>query len=114
MAGTVGAIYNGALQLGSAIGYAACGSVQTSVDAHEAQKGGTDGYAGRRAAFRVLLGLVCLQFLAVAVFMRAGHGEYQDETASVEAAGISEKTSIEKESENAEVLQTMSKGGDQV
>jgi MFS family permease len=68
MAGTVGAIFNGGLQVGSAVGYAIVASVETAVEVHA--PGGFLGYAGRRAAFRVLLGFVCIEFLAVAAFYR--------------------------------------------
>jgi hypothetical protein len=105
MAGTVGAIFNGGLQLGAAVGFAACGSVQASVDAHEANKGGMDGYAGRRAAFRVLLGFVCLQVVAVGVFMRTGQVEYREEKTSgsgVTEAGEKGVVAVDKVAEKAE------------
>jgi hypothetical protein len=69
MAGTVGAIFNGALQLGAAVGFAVAGSVEAAVEAHA--PGGFDGFAGRRAAFRVLLGFVCVEFLVVAALYKA-------------------------------------------
>jgi hypothetical protein len=69
MAGTVGAIFNGALQLGAAVGYAAVGSVETAVEAHS--PGGFEGFAGRCASFRVLLGVVCVELVAVLVFYRS-------------------------------------------
>lgn len=67
MAGTVGAIFNGALQLGSAVGLAAVSSIETSV---EASHGGPTSYAGRAAAFWFLLGVVCLEAISLAVFYR--------------------------------------------
>ena len=57
MAGTVGAIFNGALQLGSAVGIAAVSSIEQSV---EAKNGDPSGYAGRAAAFWFLLGIIGL------------------------------------------------------
>jgi hypothetical protein len=68
MAGTVGAIFNCGIQLGAAVGYAIVGSVEATVEAHS--PGGFNGYDGRRAAFRFLLGLVCVEFVAVAAFYR--------------------------------------------
>ncbi|KAF8840134.1 MFS general substrate transporter [Paxillus ammoniavirescens] len=65
MAGTVGAIFNGALQFGSAIGLAAVGSIETSV---EATHGGPQEYYGRAAAFWFLLGIVLLEFISVSCF----------------------------------------------
>jgi hypothetical protein len=65
MAGTVGAIFNSALQSGSAIGLAAAGSIETSV---EATHGGPVEYAGRAAAFWFVLGIVALEFIAVSIF----------------------------------------------
>jgi hypothetical protein len=65
MAGTVGAIFNSALQSGSAIGLAAASSIETSV---EATHGGSHKYAGRAAAFWFLFGIVVLEFIAVSIF----------------------------------------------
>ncbi|KAF8839739.1 MFS general substrate transporter [Paxillus ammoniavirescens] len=62
MAGTVGAMLNGALQFGSAIGLAAAGSIETSV---EAANGGPGEYHGRAAAFWFLLAIVLLEFISV-------------------------------------------------
>ncbi|KAG2144467.1 major facilitator superfamily domain-containing protein [Suillus clintonianus] len=64
-AGTVGAIYSSALQLGSGIGLAAMSAIETSV---EATHGGSHEYAGRAATFWFLLGVVALQFISLLVF----------------------------------------------
>ena len=66
MAGTVGAIFNGALQLGSAIGISAVGSIEASVN----RTHGRASYAGRAAAFWFLLGIVGVEFVAMLVFYR--------------------------------------------
>ncbi|KAG1725491.1 major facilitator superfamily-domain-containing protein [Suillus paluster] len=65
MAGTVGAIFNGALQFGSAIGLAASSSIETSV---EATHGGSHEYAGRAATCWFILGIVALQFISISIF----------------------------------------------
>jgi len=65
IAGTVGAIFNGALQCGSAVGLAAATSLETSV---EATHGGSQEYAGRAAAFWFLLGIAALEFISVSIF----------------------------------------------
>ncbi|KIJ10161.1 hypothetical protein PAXINDRAFT_16815 [Paxillus involutus ATCC 200175] len=62
IAGTVGANFNGALELGSAVGFSAVGSIETSV---EATHGGPKEYHGRAAAFLFLLGLVSLEIISV-------------------------------------------------
>ncbi|KAI0704163.1 major facilitator superfamily domain-containing protein, partial [Earliella scabrosa] len=67
MAGTVGAIFNGALQLGSAIGISAIGSIQSGV---AQTHGGSDSYAGRAAAYWFLFAVVAAEFVAMAVFYR--------------------------------------------
>lgn len=67
MAGTVGAIFNGALQLGSAVGIAAISSVETSV---ERTHGGSGSYSGRAAAWWFLVGVVGVEAIAVAIFYR--------------------------------------------
>ena len=67
MAGTIGAIFNGALQLGSALGISIVGSIEVSV---EATHGGPTSYAGRAAAFWFLTGLVGVEAIALLVFYR--------------------------------------------
>jgi hypothetical protein len=67
MAGTVGAMFNGALQLGSAIGLAAVTSIETSV---EEVHGGFREYHGRAAMFWFLLGIFAVLTLGVLVFYR--------------------------------------------
>ncbi|TBU27126.1 MFS general substrate transporter [Dichomitus squalens] len=64
MAGTVGAIVNGALQLGSAVGISIVGSIESSIEERHA------GYAGRAASFWFLLGIGALEFIAMLVFYR--------------------------------------------
>ncbi|KAG2113223.1 major facilitator superfamily domain-containing protein [Suillus clintonianus] len=64
-AGTVGAIYNGALQFGSGIGLAAMSAIETSV---EANHGGSHEYAGRAATFWFVIGVVALQFISISIF----------------------------------------------
>ncbi|KAG2155332.1 major facilitator superfamily [Suillus bovinus] len=65
MAGTVGAIFNGALQFGSAIGLAGVSSIETSV---EAIHGGPYEYRGRAAAFWFLFTVISIQFISVSIF----------------------------------------------
>ncbi|KIM87717.1 hypothetical protein PILCRDRAFT_258683 [Piloderma croceum F 1598] len=67
MAGTVGAMFNGALQLGSAMGLAAVTSIETSV---EEVHGGFREYHGRAAMFWFLLGIFAMLTLGVLVFYR--------------------------------------------
>lgn len=67
MAGIVGAIFNGALQLGSAIGLAAVTSIETSV---EEVHGGFYEYRGRAAVFWFLLCISAVETIGVLVFYR--------------------------------------------
>lgn len=60
-------MFNGALQLGSAIGLAVCSSIETSV---EATHGGFDQYFGRAAVLYFFMGLVGVQALGVLIFYR--------------------------------------------
>lgn len=62
-AGTVGTIFNGALQLGSAVGVASITSIERT-------HGGLTSYAGRAAAWWFLVGVVAAEALAVAVLYR--------------------------------------------
>jgi hypothetical protein len=65
MAGTVGAIFNGALQCGSAVGLSLITSIEASV---EASRGGPQEYTGRAAVFWFLFGIVALEFISVSYF----------------------------------------------
>ncbi|KZP24584.1 MFS general substrate transporter [Athelia psychrophila] len=67
MAGTIGAIFNGTLQLGSAIGLAAVSSIETSV---EATHGGFTKYYGRAAVFYLFIGVIIVQALGLLIFYR--------------------------------------------
>ena len=92
MAGTVGAIFNGAMLSGSAVGLAAFSSIETSV---EATHGGPQEYYGRAAAFWFLFGIVVIEILSVSYFYRRGtdHGaqpKFDDHNNAVKA---SEETS---------------------
>lgn len=68
MAGTVGAIFNGALQLGSAIGLAAFSSIETSTE--RKQPNGFEHYQGRSAGFLFVLAVVCAEALSILVFYK--------------------------------------------
>ena len=77
IAGTVGAVFNAALQLGGAIGVAIFTSIQTSVDAKTRTRLGEAagdmiyvGYNGRAAAWWFVLGAIGLAMVGVAVFYR--------------------------------------------
>lgn len=91
VAGTIGAIFNGTLQLGSAIGLAACSSIETSV---EAKHGGFEKYYGRAAVFYFFIGVLSLQALCLLIFYRI---ESSDETLEVKTlSGSTENVSDEK------------------
>ncbi|KAG2342562.1 MFS general substrate transporter [Suillus weaverae] len=65
MAGTVGAIFNCGLQLGSAVGLAAVSSIQASV---QNRNGGPSNYEGQSAGFWFMLACISIAALAVLVF----------------------------------------------
>jgi hypothetical protein len=67
MAGTVGAIFNCGLQLGSAIGLAAVCSIQASV---QDRNGGPSNYEGQSAGFWFMLVCICIAAMAILVFYR--------------------------------------------
>ncbi|KAJ6478639.1 MFS general substrate transporter [Mycena vitilis] len=68
MSGTVGALFNGALQLGSALGLAAATSIESSIEARSPS--GAEGYEGRRAAWLFLAAVIATEAVCVAVFFR--------------------------------------------
>lgn len=65
MSGTVGAMFNGALQIGSAVGLSAVTSIESAI---EARNGGATGYHGRAAAFWFLLGVIVVEMVSVSCF----------------------------------------------
>lgn len=98
MAGTIGAIFNGALQLGSAVGIAAVSSIETSV---EEKNGDPKGYAGRAAAFWFLLGIIGVEIISLLVFYRV-EAEHMSPN-KTQVAADEEKGKVEVEDEKARV-----------
>ena len=97
MAGTVGAIFNGALQLGSAVGIAAISSIETSV---ERTHGGFASYSGRAAAWWFVVGVTTVEAVAVILFYRTnGSGSECDlvesPTTTAASTPVDEKTESE-------------------
>jgi hypothetical protein len=68
MAGVVGAVFNGSLQIGASIGFACITSIQTSID--KRFPGRQNGFAGRAAAFWFVLATNALIIIITAVFYR--------------------------------------------
>ena len=82
MAGTVGAIINCALQLGTAVGIAAVSSIESSI---EEKSGNPASYAGRAATFWFLLALIGLEIISLLIFYRV-EAEHSPPTNDVEAS----------------------------
>ncbi|KAJ7630008.1 hypothetical protein DFH06DRAFT_1337930 [Mycena polygramma] len=76
MSGTVGALLNGALQLGSALGLAAATSIESSIEARSPS--GAEGFEGRRAAWLFLAAVIATEAICVAVFFRTSTSELMD------------------------------------
>ncbi|KAI0084404.1 major facilitator superfamily-domain-containing protein [Irpex rosettiformis] len=89
MAGTVGAIFNCALQLGSAVSLAAVSSIETSLEVNlpKNDEGIVTDYKGRAAAFWFLLAVVVLELLNVTVFYKV---EQTEKGRDVESKGEGE------------------------
>lgn len=68
IAGTVGAMFNSALQLGSSVGTAIVTSIETSIEMKSPN--GRAEFYGRAAAFWFLLAIVSVEALAVLVFYK--------------------------------------------
>jgi hypothetical protein len=81
LAGTVGAVFNSALQLGSAVGLAILASVQTSV---ESKHGGFEAYDGRRAAWFLLLGCVVVVDVSMFIWLKEYTGDPQSKEPVIE------------------------------
>ncbi len=95
MAGTVGAIFNCALQLGGAVGIAAVSSIETSLEVNlpKNDEGIVTEYKGRAAAFWFLLAVVCVELLNILVFYKVEKAEDLD----VESKGQDEAYDKERD-----------------
>lgn len=99
----MGAIFNSALQLGSAIGLAAITSIQTSIDGDEAhavstprpttQTEWTHAYRGRAAAYWFVFAVVVLETIAVLVFFRS-HAIPSDEEREQERERVRDEKTL--------------------
>ncbi|QRV78217.1 major facilitator superfamily transporter [Ceratobasidium sp. AG-Ba] len=91
-AGTVGAVFNSALQLGGAIGSSATASIQASTDMRVVRDGTFDGthFQGRAAALWFLLAWVGLVAIGVLVFYKADKTPAND----VEGKEVDEKKPV--------------------
>ncbi|KLO18008.1 MFS general substrate transporter [Schizopora paradoxa] len=96
MAGTVGAIFNSALQLGSAIGSAAVTSISTSIDESAVGETAKQQYRGRAAAFWFLLACVVIQALVVLVFYHPKRLELDEDESISSMPTLEEKEEEEK------------------
>lgn len=96
MAGVVGALFNSALQLGSAIGIAVVTSISTSIE----RKDGPDGlanFSGRADAFWFVFAIVCAATVGLAVFYkpeRTAAKEEDIEKCNAESRILEEGTSV--------------------
>ena len=70
MAGTVGAIFNAALQLGSALGVSVVTSIQTNVDIIHDGSSPSDKYSGAAAAFEFFLAVLVVAAIFIVIFYR--------------------------------------------
>ena len=103
MAGTVGAILNGAIQLGSAGGISLVSSIESSV---EEKDGGPAQYTGRAASFWFLLGVVVVELIAMLVFYRIskeGTAEEHEMVPQGKRADVGKDTSAKKPEKSDEV-----------
>ena len=86
MAGTVGAIFNSSLQLGSAVGIAIVTSIQTSIQQKSAD--GEFKFTGRADALWFIVAVVALEVVAMIFFFDTGARRNwtvdQEKTAEVE------------------------------
>ncbi|KAG8746848.1 hypothetical protein FRC10_003370 [Ceratobasidium sp. 414] len=90
-AGTVGAVFNAALQLGAAVGSSATTSIQASVDEH-ANSG--PGFTGRSAALWFVVAYVVLEIVAVGVFYREERSLSDLEAKTLEVEQVEVKEAI--------------------
>ncbi|KAH8829092.1 MFS general substrate transporter [Flagelloscypha sp. PMI_526] len=99
IAGTVGAMYNSAIQLGSAVGTAAVISIQLSVE----KKSGSENFEGRSAGFWFIFATIAAAALGIIVFYddKVVAGEQVSPEASSTSVGV--ETSEKKVSDEASV-----------
>ena len=68
MAGTVGAIFNSALQLGAAVGSAVITSISTSIE--NRGPGDAEKFQGRADAFWFVLSVIAVETICVVIFYK--------------------------------------------
>ncbi|KDQ19194.1 hypothetical protein BOTBODRAFT_486258 [Botryobasidium botryosum FD-172 SS1] len=90
VAGTVGAVFNSALQLGSALTVATVTSIQTSVNAKPGKAGG---YSGTAASFWFILAFTGVEIIGVLVFYHSSKELDKSET------GMNDIEKVRKEGE---------------
>jgi MFS family permease len=90
-AGTVGAVFNAALQLGAAVGSSATTSIQASVDE---QSNSGPGFKGRSAALWFLVAYVALEIVGVAVFYREERSLKDLEARTLEVEVVETKVAL--------------------
>lgn len=90
LAGTVGAVFNAASQLGGAISISAFIALQTSVDLRSAEKDG-NGYRGCSAGWWLIFGIQIVAALCVGLLYRSHTATPRESTQKVEI----EKTEID-------------------
>jgi hypothetical protein len=66
--GIVGAVFNAALQLGTAVGSAAITSIQQNIDGRQPDPEGT--FKGRRAGFWFLVAVIVVEMIGFVIFYR--------------------------------------------
>ncbi|KAG8684069.1 hypothetical protein FRC09_015640 [Ceratobasidium sp. 395] len=92
-AGTVGAVFNAALQLGAAIGTSATTSIQATVDGRTSSG---SGFTGRFAALWFLVAYIALEIVGVAVFYRDERslGDLEAKAAATDPADVKGDTVV--------------------
>lgn len=95
MAGTVGALFNGGLQLGSAVGLAIATSIQSSVSL---QHGDINSFTGRAAAYWFIFAAAGIGAVGIAVWYRLDRSiDHQQEAAEVQmSGGTSQSSQVEE------------------
>ncbi|KAH7106654.1 MFS general substrate transporter [Auriculariales sp. MPI-PUGE-AT-0066] len=95
IAGVIGAAFNSALQLGSAVGLAIITTIQLSVDGRGERDPTKNPYDGRAAAFWFLLAVMGVEGVAVLIFYRTKASRPQDNSTQLEGGqdGVVEKES---------------------
>ncbi|KAI0045819.1 MFS general substrate transporter [Auriscalpium vulgare] len=102
IAGTVGAMFNAALQIGSGLGLAVVTTIQTEIDQKRADQGKPVGYHGIADGFWFVLAFLVTEAIALLIWYKIEKPKVADAEAPAQAKETESQGTVEGQNENKE------------